>query len=161
MSDKKHADDTMEPLMPSRTFEDAEMDFTPMIDMTFLLLIFFLVAGKIDVAASVSLPPARYGKPVVEQSSVIVTLGAGEAGKAVVYCGNGMADETKVNTSDVAAQEDAVAAYVEREISTKRREHVLIKAGMGIKHREVARIAKAATRHESVQQLFFGVMEAK
>ena len=40
---------------------DAEMDFTPMIDMVFLLLIFFLVASKIDQATSVKLPPARHG----------------------------------------------------------------------------------------------------
>ena len=38
-------------LGPSGRFAcDAEMDFTPMIDMVFLLLIFFLVASKIDQA---------------------------------------------------------------------------------------------------------------
>jgi biopolymer transport protein ExbD len=161
MTDKRHADETMEPLMPSRTFEDAEMDFTPMIDMTFLLLIFFLVAGKLDVAANVQLPAARYGKPVVEKTSVIVTLAAGEAGKAIAYRGNGIADETKVNSSDLAAQEEEVAAYVEKEMGAANKENVLIKAAKGLKHREVARFAKAATRHEGVQQLYFAVMETK
>ena len=35
-----------------RRFDDAEMDITPMIDITFLLLIFFLVASKMDEGAT-------------------------------------------------------------------------------------------------------------
>ena len=44
------------PLMPERNTEDAEMDITPMIEITFLLLIFFLVASKMDSPASGELP---------------------------------------------------------------------------------------------------------
>ena len=37
-------DDRPESLKPRRQLEDTEMDITPMIDITFLLLIFFIVA---------------------------------------------------------------------------------------------------------------------
>lgn len=161
MSDKKSAQDVMEPLIRSKTFEETEMDITSMIDLTFLLLIFFLVAGKMDPSGALQLPPARYGKPVVEKSSIIVTLAAGEEGKAIVYCGNGIVDQNRIGGGDLAAQEEKVAGYVEKEFLAGAKENVLIKAAKGIKTREVMRIAKAATRNESVQQLYVAVTEVK
>ena len=47
-----------------RRLEDTEMDITPMIDCTFLLLIFFLLTFKADEGATIPLPPAKYGIPV-------------------------------------------------------------------------------------------------
>lgn len=161
MSDKKSGEDLMEPLIRSRTFEESEMEITSMIDLTFLLLIFFLVAGKMDPSGQLQLPPARYGKPVVEKSSIILTLAAGEEGKAVVYCGNGINDQTRLHSADLAAQEDEVANYVEKQFLAGAKENVLIKAGKGIKQREVWRISKAATRNESVQQLYVVVTEVQ
>lgn len=161
MSDKKFAGDVMEPLIRSKTFEEAEMDVTSMIDLTFLLLIFFLVAGKIDPSGALKLPSARYGKAVVEKSSIIITLAAGDGGKAIVYCGSGVTDATRVGTNDLAAQEEQVANYVEKQFSAGAKENVLLKAAKGIKTREVMRIAKAATRNESVQQLYVAVTEVK
>ena len=54
--------------------ETADLDITPMIDITFLLLIFFMVASTSDVQTSVELPPARHGKGVSERDSVIITI---------------------------------------------------------------------------------------
>ena len=38
-----------------------ELSITPMIDVTFLLLVFFLVCSKVATQDAVDLPPARYG----------------------------------------------------------------------------------------------------
>jgi biopolymer transport protein ExbD len=54
-----------------RSLEEAEMDITPMIDCTFLLLIFFLVTSKMKPELAVDLPKAKHGAVVVEQSSII------------------------------------------------------------------------------------------
>jgi hypothetical protein len=78
-----------------------------------------------------------------------------------VYCGNGINDQTRVRSGDLAVQEDEVANYVEKEFLAGAKENVLIKAGKGIKQREVWRISKAATRNESVQQLYVAVTEVK
>jgi biopolymer transport protein ExbD len=161
MPDDKSSLELMEPLIRSKTIEETEMDITSMIDLTFLLLIFFLVAGKMDPSGALKLPPARYGKSVVEKSSIILTLAAGDGGKAIVYCGSGITDATRVGTNDLAAQEEQVANYVEKEFAAGAKENVLIKAAQGIKTREVMRIAKAATRNESVQQLYVAVTEVK
>ncbi len=161
MADENRDSELMEPLMRSKTFEETEMDITSMIDLTFLLLIFFLVAGKMDPTGQIQLPPARYGMPVVEKSSIILTLAAAEDGKAIVYCGNGIVEQNRINGSDLAAQEERVANYVEHEFLSGAKENVLIKAAQDLKTREVTRIAKAATRNESVQQLFVAVTEVK
>ena len=53
------------PVLPKRRMQvDTEMDMTPMIDCTFLLLVFFVVGAKLDPDAIVQLPPARYGAGV-------------------------------------------------------------------------------------------------
>lgn len=159
--DRLQIDDIAQPLMRSKTYDDSEMDITPMIDITFLLLIFFIVASKMDAGADVMLPPARYGKPVPEKNSVVLTLLAGEEGRADVYKGNGGSPDNFIDGGDLEAQEDEVAAYVEEEMAAGDKHHVLIKAEKGIKHREVSRIAKAATRAETVQQLFIAVLEVQ
>jgi len=161
MADSGVSDEALQPLLRSKTYDDSEMDITPMIDITFLLLIFFIVASKMDSSADVSLPPARYGLPVVEKSSVIITLDAGENGKAVVYRGDGVNSATMVDSGDLEAQEEEISAYVESEMSTEGKVNVLIKAAKGIKHGEVTRIAKAATRPEMAQQLYVAVMEVQ
>jgi biopolymer transport protein ExbD len=161
MTDKLQTEDTLQPLLRSKSYDESEMDITPMIDITFLLLIFFIVASKMDAAADVKLPPARYGSAVVEKSSVVVTLIAAEDGKAIVYKSNGAVPGNEIASGDLEAQEDEVASYVEEEIAKGDKEYVLIKAERGIRHREVSRIAKAATRSESVQQLFVAVLEVQ
>ena len=62
--------------------DDCEMDITPMIDITFLLLIFFLVAARLDEDTPVELPPARHGTAVAVKSSVIITLAEGDGENA-------------------------------------------------------------------------------
>ena len=64
------------------------------------------------------------------------------------------------STSELVAHMEQ-AGYVEQEFQTGAKLNVLIKAAKGIKTREVMRIAKAATRNESVQQLYVAVTEVK
>jgi len=161
MAEKQLADDALQPLLRSKTYDDSEMDITPMIDITFLLLIFFIVASKMDSAADVTLPKARYGMPVVEKSAVMITLAAGENGKAVVYTGDGVDAANMVDSGDLEAQEEEVTAYVEKVLAEPGKDNVLIKAEGSVKTREVDRIAKAATLPEAVQQLYIAVMEVQ
>ncbi|MCH2370781.1 MAG: biopolymer transporter ExbD [Pirellulales bacterium] len=62
------------PLMPERKIEDAEMDITPMIDITFLLLIFFLVASKMDSPASGELPTAVANRPIMADKAIVLNI---------------------------------------------------------------------------------------
>jgi biopolymer transport protein ExbD len=139
--------------------EEAEMDLTPMIDITFLLLIFFLVASKMETAADVTLPKAEYGNIVAVDESVVITVAEGGIdGRARVFKGDTTEAEHRLRSDDLADQEEELMAYIEENLLGKKR-YVLIKAGKGVKHREVARVEEAAAKVEAVRSLFVAVME--
>ena len=104
------------PLVFRRPLEDAEMDITPMIDITFLLLIFFLVASRLDEDTPVELPPARYGTAVAEKSSIPITLAKGSGESANVYLADGRATDRQVSSTDLTVQEEAIVSYVEEKL---------------------------------------------
>lgn len=134
---------------------DVDLDITPMIDITFLLLIFFLVASVPDPTTAVDLPGARHGGGVRAANSVVVTVADGGNGSATVYLGDG---KTGTPLSDNATQqeEEIQAAVVEGIQQGKA--NILIKAERGVKHKEVSRVAAAASKDQTVA-LHLAVME--
>src|SRR6516164_1380892 len=53
---------------------DGEMDITPMIDVTFLLLIFFMVASTMQGTPDVDVPPAEHSVGVDSAGAAVVTI---------------------------------------------------------------------------------------
>jgi biopolymer transport protein ExbD len=155
-------DDGVEPVLTRRRkLEEADMDITPMIDMTFLLLIFFIVTSKMGPKAGIELPPARQGTAAVEKNNVILTIGPGDP-IARVYRGESVDPQDAFSNGNAEDQENEVVAYIEAEMakSSGGKKSVLIQAEKGLKHREVARIAKAAGR-ANVEELYVGIVEKK
>ena len=141
-----------------RIRDDAEMDITPMIDITFLLLIFFLVASRMDDAASLELPPARHGEGISIRDAAILTLVA-KGDSAAIFKGDGAKEDTAVQAADPAAQELEIGEYVERLLTGESpKQHVLIKAESNVPHREVSRVARAVGKATDAL-LFFAVLE--
>lgn len=144
-----------------RKVEEADMDITPMIDVTFLLLIFFMVASKIDVQADVRLPVALYGQPVAMGDAVIITITeGGPEGSALIFKGDTTDTAARLKAVDPRDQEDEIAAYVQETMIKGRKHFVVIKASKAVKHRDVARVAAAVGKAESVQALHVAVMES-
>ena len=140
--------------------EESEMDIAPMIDCTFLLLIFFIVCSHIGQQAQVDLPKAKFGVPVPSKLAVVLTVAEGDGDSVRIYKGDGIDQATLINAGTVAEQEDEVAAYVAEHVNEGGdKSHVLIKAARGLKHREVSRVAKASVRNAEVSQLFIAIME--
>jgi biopolymer transport protein ExbD len=141
---------------------DDEMDITPMIDIVFLLLIFFLVASRMESQASVDLPPAHHGRPVSAKNSVILLVSKAAGGRVDVTTGHGRV----TSADDPVAQEAEITEYVEAGLNglppfNAAKEHVLIKAERDVKHREVARVGKAVGEAREGQQLHIAVMEVE
>lgn len=132
----------------SRRFEDAEMDITPMIDVTFLLLIFFMVTSTLDQQARVDLAVARNGQGVVERDSVIITVGAGGLDAAPVY----LSDNTSENQlpDDLAVQGELIREAIRKAQRDQQKHRVLIMADRNVAHRDVSRVIKAASQVEGV-----------
>ncbi|NLY03182.1 MAG: hypothetical protein GXY83_44605 [Rhodopirellula sp.] len=159
IADALNVEEAIEPVKFRRpTVESADLDITPMIDMTFLLLIFFLVASTPDTQIQVDLPPARYGTGVSEQSSVVITVADRGAGlPAAVYLADGKVGDPLPD--DPKLQEAAILQAVEDGyLGGQGKSNVLVKAEKGVRHREVSRVASAASQVEGIK-LHLAVME--
>jgi len=158
---KEHVVDVADdqPVIRRRQSGDSEMDITPMIDITFLLLIFFLVAARLEEDTPVELPPARHGTAVAIKSSVILTVAAGGGDLAEIYEGDGKAADRLISSRDLEAQEAAIVAYIEEEVAGGK-ESVLIKAEKGVKHRDVARVSTAVGKAGN-GELYVAVLEVQ
>jgi biopolymer transport protein ExbD len=139
---------------------DTEIDITPMIDMVFLLLIFFLVTSRLAQQSSVELPAARYGGAISAKEAAIVTI-AQDGDEAAIFKGDSIDPAQRMAMGDPAAAEAELIAYLQSELrdgSAKR--HVLIKAGKEVKHKHVARVSQAVGRVLGRGRLYVAVRES-
>ncbi len=138
--------------------DDSEMDITPMIDITFLLLIFFLVASVPDSQTAVQLPSARFGKGVDPKICFVVTIAEGATpGTALVYIGDGKVGEPL--STDISEQEQELQKAVEEGFADGSKSAFLVKAEKGVLHRDVSRVASFASVAD--KPLYMAVMEAE
>lgn len=150
------AEEDVGPVMARRPMVDsADLDITPMIDITFLLLIFFIVCSTAAMQSAVDLPPAQFGEGVSEKSAVIFTVLPGTGtGPAEVYLGSTSGERLP---TDRNAREAAIMQAVEEGMG-RGEETVLVKAAKDVKHREVSDVAAAAGLVDGIR-LHMAVLE--
>lgn len=158
-------------IMPARKRPQAgELDITPMIDITFLLLIFFIVNSNLQQQTAAQMPQAKHGTTVSSRDSAVITMTASSAeGRAIVYLSDGISPEARAEENDLNRQEEEITQYIERSFAgtaegSVPKRHLLIKADGKVPFGEVERVALAATRSgvvDSVETLFLGVQDKK
>ena len=128
------------PLVPRRPLVDeARVDITAMIDLVFMMNIFFLVTTVTAALAEVNLPAARHCAPADRDNSVIITLlAASDRGPAIVSV-----EDSKADLTDIDAQERAIREAVEVGVRANRN-IVLLKAEKGVRLRDVSRVGAVA-----------------
>ncbi len=131
----------------SRDGEDIELDITPMIDVTFLLLIFFMVTSTMQPENALKIPPAKTGVGVETENAIIVTV-FNDDGTPGIY----LADAERKNGPVPAEQ---VTGYVEQ----SGKPIVIIKADRTLPFTAIEEVARAAAEVERVEQFFFAVQE--
>jgi biopolymer transport protein ExbD len=139
------------------SLEAANLDITPMIDITFLLLIFFLVASRPDAQIQADLPDARHGMGVGKRSAIVFTVAQSGREVAPVYLGDGKIPKNEL-PSNLAAQRAKIQQYVRDGLLEGKRD-VLIEADKGVAYRDIARVVTAASQVEGIK-LHFAVFEA-
>jgi biopolymer transport protein ExbD len=87
-------------------------DFTPMIDMTFLLLAFFIVTSTMEAGSLLKLPPARSGAAVGTRNSTVITV-FHEDGRSEAYLSDGRKQDGPATMSEVTD-------YVRRGVAEER-----------------------------------------
>jgi biopolymer transport protein ExbD len=148
-----------EPLIRKAQTPDSEMDITPMIDVTFLLLIFFLVCSTADQQSSVELPKAKFGIGVGKEKSVIITVGGEGLESAPVYLGDGKLESARL-TDEPEEQARLIAEAVTKGLLQENKEGVLIKADRNVAYREVNRVVKSVSQVEGAR-IYLAVLESE
>lgn len=134
-----------------RNADDGELDVTPMIDVTFLLLAFFVVVSRMDPQAAVALPMASYGDSIQDKEAVtlIVVLDPDDSEVVRIYKGRSMSDESLVAEGDEESQRDEIAEYVESELSNyPTKTSILIKAEGQVKTGMVELVKRGVAQSE-------------
>ncbi len=101
--------------------EEAELDITPMIDVTFLLLIFFMVTSTMQATPDRDIPASQSGQNVVKSDnvrevSVSVPRTGGEEGE---YQWEGTLvtlDQLRAEMVQVASGDLSILIYADREV---------------------------------------------
>ena len=123
--------------------EEAELDITPMIDVTFLLLIFFMVASKMDPQKTANTPPAVHGVGANADAAIIVSVLADPGG-----------GKSRVILGDCDGEEAPNMELVKRYVSVGQadgKELVIIKADRDCKEVEVQDVMQALVDFEGLK----------
>ena len=114
-----------------RSVYDADLDITPMIDVTFLLLIFFMVTSTMHDEA-LDIPTSVHGLGVEANSAILITISAGEPPLINLV-------EDKNQTEDPTTVGPSVQARMQQG-----RKHVIIKAERMVQHGFVQKVTREA-----------------
>ena len=133
--------------------EETEMDITPMIDVTFLLLIFFILTNNASKTSAVELPKTKNNMGVNNKESVVVTIFKSDTAPQV-YLSNGKKENGPATMSEVTN-------YVREGILQEKR-NVIILSDLEVPSGFVEEVALAASEaSEEELRYFTGVLEKK
>ncbi len=132
---------------------DDDMDMTALIDITFLLLIFFIVTSKLANEVTQPLPIARHGQLVATDKSIIICVRGGRGDTAIVTRKDGTL--FSVNPDQQAAE---IEEYIQQGFNTGMTD-VLIRADGSVPNGEINRIKEIVSDNlEEGALISFGVM---
>jgi biopolymer transport protein ExbD len=132
-------------------FEDAHFDITAMVDLVFMMNIFFLVTWVGAALAEIDLPSARHCVPADTEQCVMVTAMADASGQApLVFFGEARSTARSLDSPDIDEQ---LRATVEKEVrdSGNTKNTLLIKAERRVRLQDIARISAAAQGVEGMK----------
>ncbi len=127
-------------VIPRKRREDDEMDITPMIDITFLLLIFFIVCSTMDPTKIGGIPEADNGLAVSSKDSAVIFIEPGSGDNVVLSTPDG----TQFS-ADEDAQASEIIEYITSELeksSGKSKRYVMLFGDANVKVGQVTRIQK-------------------
>ncbi|HVJ86966.1 MAG TPA: biopolymer transporter ExbD [Caulifigura sp.] len=129
---------------------DDELDLTPMIDMSFMLLAFFVVSSSMEAGSALQLPNAQSGDRLDVKRTAVVTV-FNSSQDPEIY----LSDGTKTNGPVTLAEVTSFA----RESSDQGKTTMVIKADRETPSGFVEEVARAAGEAEGIKEFFVGVRD--
>jgi biopolymer transport protein TolR len=132
---------------PRRKAQDSELDITPMIDITFLLLAFFVVASKMQEQAPIPLPYAKHGEAIAAKDAVMINIDQNAPDvDAMFYLGRTMEKGTGIFETEEDLEEQ-IQQYVEQQLAQNDKiKYIVIRAGNQTRMRNMKLAKQAANR---------------
>ncbi|QDT02439.1 Biopolymer transport protein ExbD/TolR [Rubripirellula lacrimiformis] len=145
-------------VLPRKNRDDDEMDITPMIDITFLLLIFFVVCSTMDPTKIGTIPEAENGLAIAAKNSAVIFINPG-SGDTVIL--------NKMDGSEFSRDEDAQASeiieYITSELERSlgaSKQQVMLFGDANVKVGQVTRIQKIiGDAFEDIDSTYIAVKE--
>jgi biopolymer transport protein ExbD len=135
--------------------DETVFDITAMIDLVFMMNIFFMVTTVGAAANEIELPSAQHCVAADMDNAIIITItSGGPEGAAMVYIGDGKSGEA---ISDPAEQVKEISAAVELGIQGTK-PIVVLKADRDLRYKDISRLTAAASAPEGAK-LHLAVME--
>ena len=134
--------------------EPPEFDMTAMVDLVFMMNIYFLVTFVTVALSGVDLPSASHVAPLDADSAVVLTVVGGDGKPVVVFLGDREQGEA---IRDAEQQEERIRAAVEQGVAEGKTD-VLLKAEKKLRLGDLFRISSAASSVEGLK-LNVAVME--
>ena len=133
-------DDDDDFTLPRKKRDDEEMDITPMIDITFLLLIFFVVCSTMDPTKIGSIPEADNGLAIAAKSSAVIFINPGPDDTVILsqYDGTEFSRDEDAQASEIIQY---ITDELERSLGASK-EHVMLFGDQDVKVGQVTRIQK-------------------
>jgi biopolymer transport protein ExbD len=134
--------------------EPPEFDITAMVDLVFLMNLYFLVTFLSVVMGELALPPADHALPLNADTAVVVSLERSLDGQSViVYLGDASKAEP---INDAGEQEERVKVAIEEGVAAGKTS-VLLKAESKVRLADLFRISSLVAGHDL--QLHVAVLE--
>jgi biopolymer transport protein ExbD len=145
-------------VLPRKKRDDDEMDITPMIDITFLLLIFFVVCSTMDPTKIGTIPEAENGLAVSAKDSAVIFINPGPGEEVILTT-----PENKEFSRDEDAQVAEIVEYITSELEKsigRSKQHVMLFGDENIKVGQVTRIQRIiGDAFEDIEQTYIAVKE--
>jgi biopolymer transport protein ExbD len=144
-----------EGLFPNRSEEETpEFDITAMVDLVFLMNLYFLVTFLTVAMGKMALPSADHASPLNSDTAVVFNLARSLDGESIIVrVGD---DQKSEPIGDTAQQEKQVQAAIEEGVA-EGKEAVLLKAEANVRLADLFRISSLVSGHDL--KLHVAVME--
>ena len=151
-------DDEDDFALPRKKRDDDEMDITPMIDITFLLLIFFIVCSTMDPTKIGTIPEADNGLAISAKNSAVIFINPGGGDEVIL---------SRMDGSNFSTDEDLQATeiieYITEELERSlgvSKQHVMLFGDANIEVGKVTRVQKIiGDAFEDVDATYVAVKE--
>jgi biopolymer transport protein ExbD len=145
-------------VIPRKQRDDDEMDITPMIDITFLLLIFFVVCSTMDPTKMGKIPEAENGLAISAKNSAVIFIDPVGRDDVVVSRMDGSEFSKDENT-----QASEIIEYITSELEKslgKSKQHVMLFGDAKVKVLHVTRVQKViGDAFEDLDSTYIAVRE--